>query len=532
MLGLAMGVAVISAQACRGGCRGEGGDATRVVPEEARGVAVVPSLEALRGRLVAFLAGVEGASGALDLVEARYGVNLSDADGLREVGIDPDGSAALFAVDEAGVLAVSVSDDDAFADLVSSRAVKWAGARVEERHGEAGLAGIAEASARPKEAALGDAGPRWKLAWGTTEDGVGVVVLTPGEADPAERWRALAGGAGGFAVSDLAGRARDGLGDAPGLWLAVRRSPSVPPGLGTVGALLAPYLEPLSTWTGHVGLEAEGLTARVDGVWEGEGTFPVGWFRPKGEPEALAEHFPKALTAFARVRADAGSLRNMPSFLRERVLPSTMPGPVGKLLPSPAEWLDLAAGDVAVALLGIDDEATVEQLVRAQRRPDVILQLLHAGVGLTVRDPAEARRHVEATRERFEGAGWTTARIEGKAWEGVGFRKGEHAWSALLRDDVMVLLSGSGEVERFLAVAEGRALPLTAMAEGGGVRAEALTDPQTGVGVLLTFTRITRELADKGLPPYFLQIINDVRSVALAFRPREDGVGLALDVAL
>ena len=62
---------VLAAVAVGVGCGGRGGDGSRWIPEGAGAVAIVPTVETLRGQLTALLAGVEGASGVLDLLEAH-----------------------------------------------------------------------------------------------------------------------------------------------------------------------------------------------------------------------------------------------------------------------------------------------------------------------------------------------------------------------------------------------------------------------------------------------------------------------------
>ena len=77
------------------GCAGRGGDGSRWVPESSTASVVAPSLEAVRGQLTTLLAGIEGASGVLDLLEARVGLDLRTREGLEASGVDPLASLSV-----------------------------------------------------------------------------------------------------------------------------------------------------------------------------------------------------------------------------------------------------------------------------------------------------------------------------------------------------------------------------------------------------------------------------------------------------
>jgi hypothetical protein len=516
---------------CADGCDGQGGDALSVVPTQARAVVVFPDLERLRGRLVAFLAGVEGASGLIELIDARFGVDLSTGSGLRDAGIDASGGLVIFEAEGALAASVSVVNAGRFAALVAARAEKLAGATVRRVEEPGGLAGLADG---PPPGGGADASPQWRLAFGAARDGVGLVVVTVGEADPAAAWRALAGGGGGFGGSAPAQSAGAALGDAAGAYAVVVGAVPLPEGLGTAGAFVKPVIAKLSLWTGTATLTDDKLSLQVHGAWQGEGELPAGWLSAPESPAALADVFPKALTTFARVRFDAGRVRGLPGFLRSAVIPAAFPGAIGARLPTPPELVELASGEVAVALLGLDPDTSVEQLAQAAQRPDKLLQQLHAAAGLRVRDAAAAKALLDRAADGLRTDGYAVDPIARGGYVGYGVRRDKpqrEVWSLLLKGDALVMLSGEGEAERFLDVAEGRAVTIAKAAEET-LGAALLAGDGPSVSVLTTFPRVTRELAEKGLPPYFLKLINDIRAVGVSVGVRGSGVDLGLEVTL
>ena len=150
-----------------------------------------------------------------------------------------------------------------------------------------------------------------------------------------------------------------------------------------------------------------------------------------------------------------------------------------------------------------------------------------------VTDPAAARSFITAATGRMVAAGWFAASLESDGWSGVALRKeGSPAvWSIIQRGSVVAVISGPGEVARFVRVARGTALSLEAAAQGPVAKAAA-SSPEVGIGLSAGFRRVTRELSEKGLPPFFLQMVNDLRAISGAIRFRPDGATVELEVRL
>ena len=505
------------------GCAGRGGDGSRWVPEEATASMVAPSVEGLRGQLTTLLAGVEGASGVLDLLEARVGLDLRSREGLEASGVDPATSLSVFLHEGALAIALGVTDAKRFHDRVARQISRLGSSSSEALEGPSGIAGVARARSE-------SAG--WSLAWGTGEDAVGVVLWVPDADDADARWRALATApkTDGSRIE----RARAALGQGAGAHVLVQGAPSIPKawGLGAATMLVSPIISGLTEWEGTWEIASTRMAWSFEGRWTTEGALAASWFQPEGPLAPISEALPKSQTLTLRARLNPAKVLGIPSFLRNRFLPKRVPGHLGTVLPPVEELLGLLNGDVSVSLLGLDEEATVEDVL-ASRTLGQLLRYVHVGLVVGVKDADAARAAVANARQALSDAGWSPAPLNAGGWSGVALRsgEGEAVWSVMARGQLVVVLSGSGEVARFVRVAEGTGMSLKAAAEGD-VALAAVSAPEVALGLSANFRRITRELAAKGLPPFFLKMVNDLRAISGTVSPRKEGVSVTLEVRL
>lgn len=213
-------------------------------------------------------------------------------------------------------------------------------------------------------------------------------------------------------------------------------------------------------------------------------------------------------------------------------MPKRVPGPLGPLLPPLESLLKLLNGDVALTLLGLDPEASLDDALAIKGAAE-LLQSVHAGLVFGVNDPEAARAAITRAREQLQGAGWSASTLEAGGWRGVALRPAGSPglWSIMQRGDQVAILTGGGEVARFVQVAEGTATSLEEAAQGEVAKA-AVSAPDTALGLSVNFRRITRELAQKGFPPFFLQMVNDLRAISGAITLRPEGASVALEVRL
>ncbi|MEC9071602.1 MAG: hypothetical protein VX938_04445, partial [Myxococcota bacterium] len=403
-----------------------------------------------------------------------------------------------------------------FDTLVEERVIRGLGGEMVQRPGE-----HLERVATLPESRSGGA-----LAWGTTHNQVGLLVWAPTADIAAERWWTLSSGTSGYISRDDIKAIRSQVPSGALMWAVVEGSPTLPPQLGPMGAAVSSMLQGLSLWSGALVAEEHGLSIRVLGQWMGKGGLPADWLHGQPLSSTITRRLPQSTTAFGRLRLNPARLRLIPSWLRDRFLPPRVPGPLGEVLPSTSVLLGHLGDEIGVGLLGLDESATLETLSSGMHDPRRLTQLLHVAVAARLSSPDAGVSLIQELRTTLQNKGWTTADVSAGGWSGLSVR-GTHPpqiWNILTAGDVLLVASGAGEVERLRALAEGRALPLMGDQDAASQNQVA--------HVRLGFTRLTRELADKGVPPYFLEMLNDLRQLDLWVDLASDHLALRLELQL
>jgi hypothetical protein len=482
------------------------GDARDFVPADTRTALVVPDIRALHDGLRACLAGVEGATGLLDLASAELGIDVSSPEALEAQGIAPEGSLVLYGRGSAWVLNLSVTSLPRFGDLVAQRTTQGLGAQsVYGPHSPRGMEGAVRLPA-----GLG-------LAWGAPHHrGVATVLLVPQSDGLDAAWLELAAAPSG----PVAGAPQTGM-----VWGVLDAVPSFPVSLGPMALVLSSYLSPLSRWTGSLDADGRGLRLAVDVAWQGKGAPPLSFFHAQPQGKALRTYLPRSTTALVSMSWRPQSLANLPRWMRAAVLPTRLPGLAGAVLPPTKELLELVHGDMALALFGLSRTHTVDLARLPTSLTEIVTRAL--GVGLLIR-AADGQRVAAALAGVAEGLaerGWTVTAIREGPWTGFDLQTSRppQRWALVARDDVVALVSAD-ELAALTEVAKGEA---AAHKPPGGTSAEHPT-----IGVHVSFGRVARELATRGVPPYFLTMLSGVEAAGLQVRLHEKGVHLSLEVGL
>ena len=524
------------------GCAAPKGDVRRVVPADARVVVVIGSLKETQEQLAAFLAGIEGASGLIELFDARYGVDLGSPNGLAQAGFD-DGRGAVAFVHQGYVgVGVGVRDPERFDRLMSQRA-RLLGSEVEQREQGVRLARPGPDGHRPLA-----------MAWRVTADAIGLVGVGTDADEVVVRVLAMTSAAGEFfrtPQGQPTWTERE-----PPIWAWARWTPTLPTDRlpfmmrDTVKKNLASF----GSWVLEVWLDGSKLSAVARG--EGAG-LPAEWFKLSGPSAGFDRVLPRHSTVAARIKTAIPELvQAVPSFVLKRVLPERLPSIDNVPLPTPKELLEIFNGELSLAILGLDDDALLTQLAPRRQLPEKFFQMAHMAVGVGVKDVSAVETVLTRLAVQARERGFAVAALgePGRGINGYSFVTRRPLKTRSRRPDTaprtyallvskthraLFFVTGRGEVARFLDVAAGKALALRGLAEVSA--GDAPTTPTvraaiSGEGVQLsavaTPTRIARELADKGVPPYFLKMMSDLFAVALTLDVSPEQVRMKVDVQL
>jgi len=527
------------ASAC-GGDTHTPGDPLRTVPPEAEVVLVVPSIARAQAAATSFLDGLPGAAGVLELLAERYGVDLRTPDGVAALGIDATRPAVVWTYDGGTTIAVAVRDANAFGAHIERRLVQGAGATPGER--------FSERWDDPKKldgpVPPGDprADPAWRAAWAVTRDGIGLLTLTRGEFDAYARCLGATFDMHRFG-EDTDGpyaKAKEVGGPDALLYMIVGDIlPPTPPGLGLLKGFVDNLRGGLARWYGGVALSGERLALRLASDFTGEGELPVSWVTLGGGADAIARALPKTTSALVRFRVNLGKLRALPSFIVSQFLPDQIPGFEALPIPALPDLIDLLEGDVGVALLGLDPKATFGHLTSLRALQERALETFRVAFVARLRDAEGARRQFAGIADQLDSSGWVVAPLlaeQAGGWTGWTFVRGQTSYSVLMDAEVIVFIVGPGEVDAFIAARSGRATTLAAYGMGfdatlKGALGIAPAGGGTALGVSLGFLRVTRELADKGVPPFFLKLLSRIKLVGLDLDAKPKRVTIGLEVA-
>lgn len=253
-------------------------------------------------------------------------------------------------------------------------------------------------------------------------------------------------------------------------------------------------------------------------------------FLPEGTPPLeLASLLPDEVALLLRARLNPALLAMVPAILRDRLLPASSLSqihPALAALDAHALLLDQLDGQVAVGLLGVDDEAPADPRLWPARG---LRRTVSGFVAVSLRtdQAAQGLLHRVQTVLREAGVAVTSRQVAG--FTGVSVAVGPAPWTALRKGRSLIWISGAGEIERFERVAKGRFANLAAAATSALER-DLASGRGHWIGGLITTGRIARSLRRRGVPAHFVRMVADVACVATALRLHPDGVNLNLSL--
>ncbi|MCC6625470.1 MAG: hypothetical protein IT385_29795 [Deltaproteobacteria bacterium] len=530
---------VATAEAC-GGDTHAPGDPLRTIPPNAEVVIVAPSVTKVQAAATAFLDGLPGAPGVLDLLAERYGLDLRTPEGVASLGIDPARAATVWTREGTIIVAVAVRDARVFGAHVEQRLVRGAGGARVPGSPEAWEAPRVVDGPPPPGSA--DGRPLWRAGWSVTPDGIGLLALTGGDGDPAAQCVTATRDVHHFG-DEPAGpyaKAREVGGQDALLYMIVGDIlPPTPGGLGLLQGFVDNVRKGLGRWYGGVALSGERVALRLASDFSGEGELPVSWVALPGGADVIARVLPKTTSALMRFRINLGKLRALPGFIVSQFLPDQIPGFEALPIPALPDLVDLLEGDVGVAFLGLDPKATFGHLTSLRALRERALETFRVALVARLRDAEGARRQFAGIADQLSQSGWVVAPLQvaqAGGWTGWTFVRGATSYSVLIDPEVIVFIVGPGEVDAFIAARAGRATTLAQYGAGfDATLQEALglspAGGATALGISLGFLRVTRELADKGVPPFFLKMLSRIKLVGLSLDAQPKRVTIGLEVA-
>jgi hypothetical protein len=480
-------------------------NARAFIPSDVRAAVVAPRLSALHTGVSEFLVHVEGASGLIDLLSAQVGVDLSSLASLEAQGVSSEGSLVVYRRGGSTVLLVSITSLAQFNELFRERVVPGLGAELVANGAEDRR--LFESAAMPL--GLG-------LAWGSMHRGLGTVILSSEVASLETLWTELSA----VTHTPLAPPTASGL-----VWAIGDYTPQLPSSLGPARLVLSSYISPLSRWTGSLTADGQGMRLTLHGAWQGSGAPPLSFFHTEPQGKPLRSYLPSASTVLVSGTWRPQSISSLPAWIRTSVLPERLPGLAGETLPPTRELLELVHGDLAVAVFGLSRTHAVDLSRMPGSLTEIMTKLL--GVGFFVRSAQGDRVAgiLAAVAEALAERGWRVTPIKDGPWIGFDLHtsRPEQHWALVALDDVAALVTAS-ELPTLVEVARKSALP------HGKDTIEEGRSPT--LALHLSFERISRELASRGVPPYFLTMLSGIDRAVLEMSLHDKGIELTVEVGL
>ncbi len=486
-------------------------DPTAVVDSAGAGwVLVTPPLGEVRVAALQILVNVEGLLGVVDLLRESYDVDLGNEEVLEELGLDPSQPLVALGVD-AGACLVMGARNGAPLDETLARVGETSGHRIERR--------------------MATEGPLTRVY---DEERCVVALL---RLDGLVLLGYSADGTADAAVAQVALRHLGGEGvRAPeGAFLFEWRGGQTPRGPVDLTGWPGP-LAGVGHWIQALRAQIKTLrltfTAGIDGIdWDLE-VIPVVERTPQGEGPAQATDWKDAvpedavLTAQirARDRANLGDLLGgkgmyIGGLLAGEVLDK-------KHIPGIREAIAAMDADVGFVLLGADPRAPVREIVS----PSSVLEALNAvHMGLIVRGtPPGTILDLIPTEDGPVAGGWRARMVSKEAPRAVEFCKTKEDRSlclgVLASADRLMAVTGKGETDRVARVWAGTAPALSSALFVGKADGEMI--------LTLKMKRLVRDMRSKGVPPFYLRMVNSFLEIQAVRTPSDAGTRIRGEVLL
>lgn len=485
--------------------------ASEVDSEGATWVFVTPPLDEVRVAALQILVNVEGLLGVVDLLRESYDLDLGDEDVLEDLGLDPAKTLVALGLDSGACLIMGARSGEPL-DETLQRVGETSGLRIEQRLASEGPLTRVYDEDRCVVALLRLDG-LVLLAYspeGTADAAVAQVALRHlgGEGMPAPDGRFLFEWRGGASVQgpiDVAG------------W------PGPLAGVGHwINALQARIKTLRLTFA-----------AGIDGIdWDLE-IVPVA--APEAAPPApkkgvldWKDAVPEDAVLTVQIRTDAGETLGDLLGGKGLYIAGLLAGEILAETHVPGIREALAGMDAVVGfvLLGADPRAPVREIVA----PGSVLQALNAvHLGLIVQGtPPDGILEMIPIEDGPAPGGWRARVISADAPRAVEFCKAKDDRSlclgVLAGTDRLMVVTGKGETDRVARVWAGTAPPLSSALFVGKADGDLV--------LTLKMKRLVRDMRSKGVPPFYLRMVNSFLEIQAVRAPSDAGTRIEGEVLL
>lgn len=553
---------------------GVAADVTKYTPADADIVLWVPELGQFTDAMVTFSRGVNQATRLRKLLESETGVDLGDEDGLRRVGVDPEAGMVVFIRDGMIHLLLGVEDAETFVAALRSKFVNlgYTSVTATEPNGEGVVTHV-----------VGDKATESAYAAFAARDGLMVLVLRDQGADPRAGLKAVLGGVGqvgGFFDGAHFKAIEAELGKKGPLFYVngdvFARDSEGKPRIGFLDQLKLPglvdniYVRPRF---GDYFQRIEWLSARAEvgkcassmnialRVRDGVTLVPPSWLRPADESlPAVGSILPRETVLVARVAVNMAEITPILWALDKLLLGVRQ---TRKLFGSRAEDLpplgailgefvhtDLAdrhlvrdvaehlTGHLAVAIVGIDRDAKLTDVIRPDdaeewfskvkvvlaaqlRDPDVFIEQLWK------KKPVLKKLGFKAKQRDF--ARGRALRIERncRPFRRPTTKKKQKVprcerYGLAVIDDMLLITSGRGTVDRLLEVMDGKAKDLSSQTKEPLAK-KVLESGALLTGVYFSVDGLLKALRDRNLPAGAKGYLAQMYELAITLNPTGTG---------
>lgn len=528
---------LLFAASCRGGCEDRVSSVRGFVPDDATSAIELPAADDFRGPLTEFISGLGEPEGIFAIIEGRYGIDPSSTEGIRQSGFDPDVPMVAFETEQAAFFAAATSSRPDFDRVLRDR-LSAAGFDPAEASGE-GEGAIFRATA-PEEVGL------TPVTWGFVDNAV--VIASATDADAAEAGlreilkRSPSGPSGldgetftaAMEPLDFGDNAAAGAVSIRALTTgaAWERAMSgsfgfIPDVADTLIASASQIAANVTLGTERIGLRARLVVSDLDTVQP--------WVASGEKRPAFGSVLVRDTSALVRLRVDLSRFRSMPALVLRGMLPSLSWDTIHPLLGEldlASEVIPFVDGDVGVAVFGLAEGIAPASLARVDSLRDA-LTAFEGAVVLAVQDVDALRAKWAARRERAESKGYTVNVVPGPKGDPevvrLAHEKSGERIAVFFHQGLLIITSGSRSYVEVREVLEGQATPLTERVETAELKAIVDGAPMVA-GVYLAFNRLSRELSERGAPPFFLRLLDSIFESGLSVRIEDGAIALRMEV--